>query len=412
MDPNEFLRRYRQHEAILKQAEALRRAMNPLGSVFSDYERLAQVQASYEQTYRRLLGSADASAQLARVAQNLEITRLARYQGELKDWERLRKNLLLTSNFDVLAQQLAISAPIRVESTLQKISTLLARPAWVSIPPSLKSALYDPALAYSTFARSSLEYVGTGGRVDSNAIEASVVLADTQLDDATTVLTAFLDDDDEHVEHSEPSSEEVQRVEGDSVAEALFSKQQHELREAELGPNPEYNEIIEVSPSARQVQLGHELVGAVVELNQARKLVGSAEIFPPTTAMLGAANVLCYAGVASKVELGTAVDALYVLLYEGAGDAQRITHWIDASACEALWTLKQLRNVWLRHDPEHGSSTDQAKKFQKLRGGLGFLGLTHLPTNPIEFQLLYERLLHELLNMLGELKLRVFSSHT
>src|SRR6185503_16705301 len=117
----------------------------------------------------------------------------------------------------------------------------------------------------------------------------------------------------------------------------------------------------------------------IVELNQSQHFVGAPEVFPPTTAMLSAIASLLYRQVRSKDDLGIAVDALYVLLYEGSGEAKRIIQWLPLEACEALWTLKQLRNVWLRHDPEHGKSVDQKKKWDKLREGFGFLGVSQLP---------------------------------
>ena len=94
-------------------------------------------------------------------------------------------------------------------------------------------------------------------------------------------------------------------------------------------------------------------------------------------------------------------------LYEGSGEAKRLLDWLADDACEALWALKQLRNVWLRHDPAHGDDAAQSKKWDKLRQALEYLGVSALPTDGVACHALYDALLSSLGAMLTALHLGI-----
>ena len=146
------------------------------------------------------------------------------------------------------------------------------------------------------------------------------------------------------------------------------------------------------------------MVERVVECNRSAKLFARNEIFAPTTAFVQAQSDLTWVAVSDKASLGTLVDALYLMLYEGAGaDDLRFMDYLEDSDCECIWALKRLRNKLLRHDPDHGSESSQRRSWQVLRTSLEYLGDGSLPKREEDFSALGLSLLEKVEAFLGKL---------
>lgn len=84
----------------------------------------------------------------------------------------------------------------------------------------------------------------------------------------------------------------------------------------------------------------------------------------------------------SEAAFGEIVDALYFLLYEGAGGTKnRLTDIVPDEVLAPLWQLKHLR-LHYRHDIEHGDDRDIKKKYEKIARAFRSLCGRDLPSRP------------------------------
>ena len=91
-----------------------------------------------------------------------------------------------------------------------------------------------------------------------------------------------------------------------------------------------------------------------------------------------------------EVSFGAWLDDLYFMLYEGAGsDNLRYLiengGYFEPDECNFLWRLKHFRNLWIRHDIEHGKKSDVLRKQRLLREVLRHYGFNSKPTSRHDF---------------------------
>lgn len=130
--------------------------------------------------------------------------------------------------------------------------------------------------------------------------------------------------------------------------------------------------VDELLPS-RTSSLGHLIVRLVCLINQNRPEDAVSGVFTTTSKSMLAAAQLPTLIADTEVRFGEIVDALYFLLYEGSGAANRLTSLASDDELLPLWRLKHLR-LDFRHDIEHGSRTDIRRKRHQVSEAYRQLG--------------------------------------
>jgi hypothetical protein len=131
------------------------------------------------------------------------------------------------------------------------------------------------------------------------------------------------------------------------------------------------------SASGQVVEIGGRLVRRVYDLNIESERLGEKPVFAPTTKSMMAFHQVPSTVVSDEGSFLEVVDSLYFLLYEGSGDAARLTSKFEQERLEALWLLKQLR-LGARHDLDHGKPKDVERK--KRAVGAAYEKLIGMPT--------------------------------
>jgi hypothetical protein len=107
------------------------------------------------------------------------------------------------------------------------------------------------------------------------------------------------------------------------------------------------------STASTAIALGGEIVELIHGINESRVSAGAPLVISPTNRNLLAVQQITTTVAADEQGFGKIVDALYCLLYEGSGDAKRLTELMSDEELMALWWVKTLRTS-LRHDVDHG----------------------------------------------------------
>jgi hypothetical protein len=114
--------------------------------------------------------------------------------------------------------------------------------------------------------------------------------------------------------------------------------------------------VIESRP-ARVTQLGARLVRLVHDFNVEAEREGKPNIFKPTSKTMLTCGTITARVATDELSFNNIIDDLYFLLYEGSGDAKRLTERYSRGQLEALWRLKSLRRG-ARHDVNHGTDKE------------------------------------------------------
>lgn len=144
----------------------------------------------------------------------------------------------------------------------------------------------------------------------------------------------------------------------------------------------------------------------IVSCNEASSMTGRGPVFKYTDVCVAVMCDLSWLVPRTRNQLGDFVDALFFALYEGAGsDHLRFieTGPLARDECDFVWSLKHLRNKWLRHDPNHGSEKSVAQSKVELSEALAHFGLDHIPTKRAEFRQLHESIVIEAVDFLERL---------
>ncbi len=158
----------------------------------------------------------------------------------------------------------------------------------------------------------------------------------------------------------------------------------------------------------------HSILRLIVECNQTALVAGKKAVFKPTTQIMKAFADAPMIIATNSNRLADLVDCLYIILYEGAGkDNLRylISHsgYLEPEECEAIWTIKALRNKWLRHDPDHGNQAKIRNSWADLKNHLHRLGVCGIPNRRQEFMHIQMGLLSKVEEMLYTLLSRMKS---
>ena len=146
----------------------------------------------------------------------------------------------------------------------------------------------------------------------------------------------------------------------------------------------------------RAAMLSIVLVDLIVNINTAAKVSGKQDVFSPTSRGYSSVVVLSTTIARDPQALGRVINALFFLVYEGAGDDKlRFQEEgggpLKSEECEPIWQLKHLR-LNEDHDIDHGSKNDRLKKWRSLGKDLRAMGLERLPQTPAEFEELQLRI--------------------
>lgn len=260
--------------------------------------------------------------------------------------------------------------------------------------PALTSRLMRPSSTFSRFARAT-----------TVEIENSTPQEQVRLSTALQIL------DREAIMGAEALTQVVGRPAGPDVVSrpprlvAFRLVRDEVLGLAELDPEQPLDRLIQIIPSAATMGTAYEVIRLVKQCNDAAKLRGDDEIFRPTNRSMEAAADLPALAALGEQSFGQIVDHLFFLLYEGAGDDNlRFLRYVSRDDCGAVWNLKQLRNVYLRHDPDHGSAADRRKKWNNLGATFASLGLDHSPRSGEDYRAMHRALLGQLRDFLVRLR--------
>ncbi len=121
------------------------------------------------------------------------------------------------------------------------------------------------------------------------------------------------------------------------------------------------------STASTVATLGGEIVGLIYSINESRISSGKAHIITPTNRSLLAVHRITGSLSSDEQSFGEVVDALYFLIYEGSGDAKRLTDLMTDEELTTVWWIKNLRTS-IRHDIDHGDKRKSQKKHLEIGG--------------------------------------------
>ena len=158
---------------------------------------------------------------------------------------------------------------------------------------------------------------------------------------------------------------------------------------------------------------GCTIVSLVYEINECGAGTDGTDIFKPTNKTLRASSLLSSCIATDEVRFGQIVDGLYNLLYEGSGNAGRLTDRLLDDDLDTIWLIKRLR-TGLRHDVNHGRASDVKRKRKQLGEDFTALCGRARPVAPAEWRkaqtALYDRVVDVLYLVLSAVSVRQASS--
>lgn len=152
------------------------------------------------------------------------------------------------------------------------------------------------------------------------------------------------------------------------------------------------------------------IVELVYNVNECESGVSGEDLFKTTNKSLRASLVLTTTVARTNESFAEVVDALYFLLYEGSGQAERLLKKLSDDALEALWWVKTLRTAF-RHDVDHGDKGKARKKRKEI--GDVFTGLVgkQRPISPAEWVTAQVRLYDHVAKLLQDVMNKVVGEH-
>lgn len=178
-----------------------------------------------------------------------------------------------------------------------------------------------------------------------------------------------------------------------------------------IASNSDIQTAIEGTIPGRICEAGRGIAARVFEINRFSEYDADDAIFKPTNfAMMSMAALPCSLAF-NSTEFGVVVDRLFFLLYEGSGDAKRITPIVPFDELPELLRLKHLR-LGYRHDIDHGKPAEALKKKKDV--GEAFKGLIGkpYPTESHEWPLAQLHLYEQISAMLDRIFERLVASRS
>lgn len=384
-------------QAMLKQnTGVLEQALRSTRGIERTVEQIREIDALARRT-QKMMGSLYYTDHLGPILGGLQnsLHSLDVAHRERERWEKL----IGVNHPQILAQQLRLPSAIW-ESSLAQVVDRMRSFGMPDTYPALADRLLAPYNGFSEFARETVGLLeDESDPAREIALSGALVVAEEQVAAAADVALEAIE----------------QPLENTGLIElprfTLFRAQRADLLAALVLPEDATpSDLVRLSPSAETAQLAWQITKAVVDCNRLARTTGREEIFKPTTAFLDAQNNLPWIAAVDQPSFGNVVDYLYIMLYEAAGkDKLRFDPWLTNEECAVIWTIKHLRNKWLRHDPDHGNQRGIEKSWGSLLEALTSLGASAYPTEATDFRNLHRRLLTEASDFLGNLKERLKS---
>jgi len=134
-----------------------------------------------------------------------------------------------------------------------------------------------------------------------------------------------------------------------------------------------------------------------------------------TDKILVSVNELPWVVAIDETTLGQFIDHLFFLLYEGAGSenlrfVKKYGGVLEDSDCGFIWRFKHMRNLWFRHDPQHGKPADIERKKRELQDDLASYGLNHKPRDVKEFRQLQAKMVEDMGAFVSTLETAILKS--
>jgi hypothetical protein len=271
--------------------------------------------------------------------------------------------------------------------------------------PVLTDRLFRPAEYFTSYTQSRAERLNTTENENEGAaLRGALDLAETEFSEGVLLTESLIESD---VGIVEPSPRFIYN---------LYEEQEQELLRF-VGKDgrtqiEDVSSVFDLMNTKRIARLTREVLNLVATCNQESRTRGGSDIFKLTNAVFEAAADLPLLIVKNKESLVSLIRHLFRMIYEGAGDRNlRFMAvnggWLEDGECDAIWTLKALRNKLSLHDAEHGKEADIKKSYATLGNALGNLGLSGMPITEDEFLALQESMLTQLKDFLTNLALKM-----
>jgi len=390
--------------SFIRQAEEIRRQLNPMSSVIESIRQTEEMRrtldpmASMLESIRRnqvtwadQLRGADSlvewQSSINGILSQFRSTQqlLAELQLETSRWSSLLSEVRSDMAPSYL-QGLSLPATVWQDSVFH-IAESFERHRLPDAFPRLVQNLLVPHQHFSSFSRSLVASLEQGvGAHEEAAISGALSLAEHQLSASTTITAELLDGLD---------PEQGSDVLAPAPVVNLFGLQRIQLlSHADVEEVSTNDELVLLSTAAKINSLARRVAEGVVRCNQTARIAGADEVFTPTTRLLDAQSKLQWLTAQDEDDMGVVIDALYFVLYEGAGaDHLRFLQYLQDTECEIIWIVKHLRNRFFRHDADHGSEANQRKAWREVAEALHALGFDRMPTTADGFQRMQEELL-------------------
>ena len=250
--------------------------------------------------------------------------------------------------------------------------------------------LLEPSRVFSKFAAETLSRIGrTSDLGASRALNASLLLAESQQRQNSEMFTAFISatDDDDPV----------------SMVRTLANPylQQDELLDSGFAGEAEHvSDLVTLSPTAQTASMATSILKLATNCNKAGSVNGQKEIFKPTTMTMEVCVDLPMLTPVDDKGFGDFIDCLYILFYEGAGKdnlrfLQKHGGPLAEQDCDFIWAIKTFRNKWLRHDSDHGKESAIEKSRVDLGKQFNRYGLNGYPRSTADYRRLHHQMLQE-----------------
>lgn len=322
------------------------------------------------------------------------------------DYEKLR--MLINPVQDIMDQIRSSMLGIREaalywETGISQSLTLLRDMDIFSKNEQLAVRLLEPSREYVAFIEHTAQKFKDIGEdaAREKALRASLYLTESQFIDINDVLSSVI-------------SPEIDIIPPFPVrALKLPAIQQKELLNVlEIRDEEDEEELIRLSPAANVATTARSVMLMVTDCNEQYSAFGKQEIFKPTTRFVEATTDIIWLLPQDKRTFADFIDCLYYIFYEGAGkDNLRYLKVnggvLEDNDCGFIWCIKALRNKWLRHDPEHGSSSEIRRVREATLEQFQRLGLRQFPRLAKEFRYLHQKLLEEAYDFMKKLFERI-----
>lgn len=301
---------------------------------------------------------------------------------------------------DLYLKKSLVDASTAWQVNIESLTQRFTQDPLLQIQRSFTENIFEPGLAYSRFARRTINRIETSeDSLKTVAYSGSLNLAEEEINSAALLVRDI----------------EPQPAEADEKPESLIIKpkinlfvlQRRDLKKQQnvFLENEDF-ELTDLSLAAQVAQKALNCTQLVIYCNQAGNLLGFGDIFKPTTKFTESCVYLPFVVAESKDELAVVVDYLYFIVYEGAGkdNLRFVTNgFFTRDEIDAVMAIKFLRNKWLRHDPDHGKETDIRKTWNSLGEALADLDFHYLPKTREDFTRLQLNLLTKIEEFLEQL---------